>query len=238
MSRDRPTLKPEWATSTIDTPDVTKAVEPTAGIKADGDSPGNPRRTYHNWFKSIVYQWTQWLDQSYRRTDDLHADQALPLGTAPTIAAGLGPVAAGDFSGAVYVDGFRVGDQDNGGVVDSPGHTYAATSDTYWDLGRDCTWTPVVVAAMAAEPALTPNSVRVYRVRTDATDRTSLEDRRSTEITIDSAVSTPERSGISDTYQLVQVSPRTSDAALRMYISDGTGFDFAGNRAHQKCRME
>lgn len=60
----------------------------------------------------------------------------------------------------------------------TPDYVYSVNSDTYWDLSRAGVWHPVIVASGAGEPAVTANSVRVYRVRTDATDRTALVDRR------------------------------------------------------------
>ena len=60
----------------------------------------------------------------------------------------------------------------------SPNYVYSANSDTYWDLHRSGGWVPVIVASGAGAPALTTNATRVYRVRTDATDRTTLVDFR------------------------------------------------------------
>ena len=68
-------------------------------------------------------------------------NQALLVGSAPVTGAGL-TVLAGSFSGRVVADGYSVGPD----AIDGPAHTYAATSDTYWDLGRDGAWHAVVVA--------------------------------------------------------------------------------------------
>lgn len=174
---DKPIKFPRWADSPPAGPPTT-ITEPTAAQKDSGWQPfgsaefpnGKPVRQIANWLINLIYQWVTWFDQISQRTSDMHPDHALPGGTAPTIAAGLGPVAAGDFSAVVYVDGYRIGPD----PIDSPAHTYTATTDTYWDLGRDGVWTPVEVPATDPAPAVTANSVRVYAVRTDATDRTAL----------------------------------------------------------------
>lgn len=176
MARDIPDILPEWASSPPASPPTT-IVEPTAAQKAAGWQPagsveypdGKPIREHANWLDNLAYQWFEWLSQSAFRTSDLASDQVFPgVGSAPSLGAGLGPVAAGDFSAAAYSSGFRVPE------TESPLHTYNPLSDTYWDLGRDCAWTPVAVAATAPPPPVTPNSVRVFAVRTDSSDRTLL----------------------------------------------------------------
>lgn len=179
MAQEKPTLLPRWATNPPAGP-PTDITEPTSAQKDSGWQPagsvefpdGKPVRQIMNWLQNLAHQWFGWLDSSTRRTTDLHEDQALPPGTAPTIAAGL-VAGAADFSARVYASGYEVP------LTDSPAHVYSANSDTYWDLTRGGTWTPVVVVSGGGEPALTPNAVRVYAVRTDATDRTLLlTDRR------------------------------------------------------------
>ena len=245
MAIDRPSIKPDWATTTVAVPDVTKVVEPPLSVKDDGSPSGsvNPIRTFSNWFKNITWQWLTWLDQVYRRTDDLHPDQAIPtFGSVPGTGAGLGPIAAGDFSAVVYVNGYRVGDNtDVSGAAQSPIHTYSALSDTYWDLGQDCVWTPVVVANGAGEPALTADSVRVYVVVTDAIDRTGITDRRETSLQIDkpiefsSTFTWPDMDTIVDDYELRQTYPNADASAgpIRLYIKNDsvTGHsDVSGSR--------
>jgi len=185
--QNRPGNKPEWAVNP--TTPATAIVEPTQTDKDEGwlakgllDPAGGPRRSFVNWFKNLAYQWIEWLDGTKHRPGDLHPDQALPYGTAPSIGAGLIALAA-DFSASVYANGFRVSDFDNAdGVVLSPAHTYPANSDTYWDLTQDGIWTPVPVATAQPPPALTPNSTRVYMVTTNAIDRTVVTDFRVTSI--------------------------------------------------------
>lgn len=188
MSQDRPTQFPEWASSPPAGP-PTDITEPTAPQKASGWQPsgsaefpdGKPVRQIMNWLQNLFYRWVEWLDQVSYRPSDMSPDQALPVqGSAPSTGAGLGPVAAADFAATVYVDGYRLG------PIDSPAHTYSANADTYWDLGRDGEWTFVEVAAMAAAPAVTADSTRVYAVRTDATDRTAvILDERGTHLIVE-----------------------------------------------------
>ncbi len=177
MAQDRPVLFPRWTTDPPAGP-PTDITEPTSAQKDSGWQPsgsaefpdGKPVRQLMNWLQNLAHQWVKWLDQSARRSSDLHQDQVLPnpAPNVPTIAAGLGPVAANDFSASVYTDGYRVPD------TPSPIHTYNATSDTYWDLTKDCVWHFTVVASGAGAPAVFANSVRVFAVRTDGADRTLL----------------------------------------------------------------
>jgi len=173
--QDRPITQPRWADDPPVAPPTT-ITEPTSQQKDEGWQPagsatfpdGKPVREIMNWLLNLIYQWLLWLDIVTHRTGDQSPDHVLPGSNPPGTGAGLGPVAAGDFSARVYVGGYERGPED------SPEHTYAASSDTYWDLGRDGAWTPVVVAAMDPAPAITANSVRVFAVRTDATDRTAV----------------------------------------------------------------
>lgn len=168
-----PSELPEWAT---DPPGGT-ITSPSTPTREDGFQPGPPRRQYVNWLFNLIYQWVAWFRQVVFRTSDIATDQALLVGTAPVAAAGL-TVTAGSFSGRVYVDGYSMGPD----PIDGPAHTYAANSDTYWDLGRDGQWTAAVVASGDPEPALTADSIRVYRVRTNGTDRTAVADYRRTRV--------------------------------------------------------
>lgn len=149
---------------------------------ATANKSAKPIRQFINWLFNLIYMWIAWLDQIAFSTEDIFGDQALPGGTPPPTGAGLGPIAANNFSARVFVNGRSVG------LISSPVHTYGATTDTYWDLGVDGVWTPVVVAALAAEPAVTADSIRVYRVRTNATDRTAVLDRRRLRVTIRKAI--------------------------------------------------
>lgn len=167
---DLPSSQPRWADTTPG-----NITEPTEPEKGTGYPAGNPRRQYTNWLFNTLYQWTSWFEQAFFRFFDFGPDQALPQGDTPSIGAGLSVLAA-DFSARVYADGFPVG------LIASEAHTYPANSDTYWDLGRDAEWDANVVAAMAAAPALAANHVRVFMVRTNATDRTLLTDFRNTHV--------------------------------------------------------
>lgn len=172
---DRPSEFPEWASA----PPPSSITSPTTPERQAGDQPAGapvgagPRRQFHNWLFNLIYRWLLWLHQAIFRASDLMPNQALLVGSAPVTGTGL-TVLAGSFSGRVVADGYSVGPD----AIAGPAHTYAATSDTYWDLGRDGAWHAVVVAALAAEPAVTANATRVYMVRTNATDRTAVTDRR------------------------------------------------------------
>jgi hypothetical protein len=178
MSQDKPTQLPEWASN----PPANTITEPTQAEREEGWQPGNPFRQYMNWLQNRAYQFIAWLNQTTRRTSDIHPDQALPLGSLPSLGAGLS-ISAADFSGRVYADGYEVP------LTDSPAHTYSANSDTYWDLGRDAVWTPVVVPTADPEPAVTSNAVRVFMVTTNLGDRVSVEDRREARIRVDKSMS-------------------------------------------------
>lgn len=177
MAQDKPTLLPRWASSPPAAPPTT-ITEPTSAQKDSGWQPsgsaefpdGHPMRQIANWLENLEYQWINWLQQSESRTSDQFADQLINTfpGNIPSLGVGLGPIAANDFSASVYVDGYRVPE------TASPIHTYNATSDTYWDLGRDGIWVAAVVASGGGAPAVATNAFRVFAVRTDATDRTAL----------------------------------------------------------------
>lgn len=146
------------------------------------NSTGRPRRQFMNWLFELVYRWILFLRDAVFRSSDIAPDQAFG-GAAPAVAVGL-TVAANSFRASGYIDGYRVAE------VQAPAHTYAATSDTYWDLGRDGVWRAVVVASGDPEPAVTssPPSVRVFRVRTNATNRTLVDDRRRARVALSGAL--------------------------------------------------
>lgn len=166
----RPTELPKWATD--GGADVTT---PSAPQQEAGYDTPNPRRGYANWLALRTYEMLEWLEQALRPTDLELADGPLPGGTAPTTSpAGLGS-AASVFSGRAIINGDPIGGR---GVIASPLYTYTASRDTYWDLSDAAGWTAVVVANGAGEPAVTADSVRFYKVVTNATDKTSVVDYR------------------------------------------------------------
>lgn len=180
MAQDQPTKLPEWGSVPPSSPPTT-ITEPTEPTKQAGFQPGRLRRSYLNWWMNLVYQWLVWLKSLTLRSFNLFfPDQALPgtVGDLPSIGAGLS-VAAADFSARVVADGWLIG------PVDSLAYVYSASKDTYWDLSRAGTWTAVVVNNGAGAPALTANSVRCFKVVTNATDRTSVTDSRLTYPRID-----------------------------------------------------
>ena len=150
--------------------DTTDATNVSVALVTANKS-NKPIRQFLNWFFNLVYQWVTVLWQFSLRTDDMHPDQVLAGGDLPSIGAGL-TIAAGDFAARAYAAGRAVPTTSFPAAGDT--YVYSANSDTYWDLGVDRTWTPVVVASGAGAPALTANSVRAFAVRTDATDRTLL----------------------------------------------------------------
>ncbi|MBI4815169.1 MAG: hypothetical protein HY791_02850 [Deltaproteobacteria bacterium] len=184
MAIDKPTTYPEWARDPSGSLDTTPVTEPTTDQKDSGWQPatstefpsGKPVRQIANWLAQLAWWWFVWLDRVTRRTSDFHPNGPLPgNGSAPSTGAGLSILAA-DFAGRAYIDGYEVG------PIDSSAYAYSATSDTYWDLGRDGEWHPVIVAALDPEPVVTSNAERFYKVTTDATDRTVVEDRRPSRI--------------------------------------------------------
>lgn len=170
---EQPSEFPEWASA----PPPDTITSPSTPTREAGYQPGPPRRQYTNWLFELIYRWIMWFWQVTFRVQDFFVDQALLVGTAPVTGTGL-TVTAGSFSGRVYVDGYSIGPD----PVDAPAHVYAANSDTYWDLDVDGAWTAAVVASGDPAPALTANSVRVYRVRTNGTDRTAIADYRRSRI--------------------------------------------------------
>lgn len=148
----------------------TASVTPNASLTADGyPLNSRPTRQGKNWLLHRAGRWFRWLVEKMFLSSDLFADQSLFVANVPSLGAGMS-IAAADFSGRIYVNGLAVG------PVDSPAYTYTVNADTYWDLSEDGVWTPAVVASGAGAPAVPANHVRVYRVRTDATDRTEYDD--------------------------------------------------------------
>jgi hypothetical protein len=165
---ERPSQFPEFAS------DGTEATEPTggdAGLKQTGWLPGNPERQYMNWIHWLTYYWLLWFDQTLPFFDLEYPEGPVPGGDAPATGAGLA-VLAGHLSGRGVINGYAVKD------TPAQAYTYIGSRDTYWDLSDAAVWTPVVVNNGAGEPAVTADSVRFYKVVTDATDRTSVVDRR------------------------------------------------------------
>ena len=134
---DRPSEFPEWASA----PPPSSITSPSNAERQAGDQPAGapigagPRRQFHNWLFNLIYRWQLWFHQAIWRASDLFANQALLVGSAPVTGAGL-TVVASSFSGRVIADGYSVGPD----AIAGPAYTYSATSDTYWDLGRDGAW--------------------------------------------------------------------------------------------------
>ena len=169
----RPTDRARWAT------DPGTTTEPDEGMKDSGYPPDEPpERTPTNWLFNTLYQGLEWFFQVEPRSTDVMEDQPLPgdAGDKPSVGSGLNLTGGEtDFTGGALVNGYRIPDVVGPGV--GSGFTsYTANKDTYWDLADDGTWTAVVVAS-GADPtwvgvaAVTADSTRVYRVRTDGSDR-------------------------------------------------------------------
>ena len=60
----------------------------------------------------------------------------------------------------------------------SEAHTFTASKDTYVDLGTNGAYTYVEVANAAAAPAITANSIRMFKIVTDASTITTVTDLR------------------------------------------------------------
>lgn len=97
-------------------------------------------------------------------------------GLLPTTATGLtGTIPAG----TAYVSGMRV-------VKADTSHTFTATKDTYIDLSKNGVFTYSEVAVSGAAPTTAANSIRLCKVRTNATDITAVEDLRVTSVNLSS----------------------------------------------------
>lgn len=208
----------------------TDTTAPTSGEQADGHTIGDTlSRQKRNWLFRYLAQWGRWLYQSVFRSDDIFDDQFVPSSNdPPATGAGLGPVAAADFSARVYVNGYAVG------PVASSAYTYTASRDHYWDLDEDGLWTAVVVTNGAGEPAVTTNAVRCYKVVTDATDRTTVTSYVGTWTGVDQPLrltgTTYHAEVGSPTHYLVHQHLDSSDAEIypRIYRSDA-GADYGGD---------
>lgn len=178
MAQDKPTQLPEWASDPPVAPPTT-ITEPSSPTKAAGWQPGNPRREYMNWWMNLAWQCFVWLFQISDRIINLvFPDQPINEGTAPVTGFTLVSNAS-VFSARVIADGYAIG------PISSQAYTYTASRDTYWDLRRDGTWIPAVVTNGAGAPAVAANATRVYKVVTNATDRTGVTDYRLTYQRID-----------------------------------------------------
>ena len=168
----RPDDYPRWATTEVE------VTEPPESRKASGYVGGDkPRRGWENWIKNEIYKWILYLDESGVSLSFLVEDGAFSTGgSLPSTGAGLGPIAANDFSAAALVSGFLVGTIPS--PIQGPEYTYTANTDTYWDLGLGGIWTPTAVANLDPAPAIPADHVRVFKVVTDAGNRTAVEDFR------------------------------------------------------------
>lgn len=91
---------------------------------------------------------------------------------------GLVPATSTDLTTTIpaqvaYVTGKRVDKT-------SESHTFTASTDTYIDLGMNGAYTYVEMANGALEPAITTNSIRLFKVVTDAVSITGVTDMRTT----------------------------------------------------------
>jgi len=179
VSQEQPTKLPRWGTNPPG--GTTTITEPNETEKDHAFQPGHARRSYMNWLLNLAFQWFGWLSGRLPRVSDTHPDHALPLGSPPSMGA-IGVVGAGDFSAVVYQGGHRSGTEIDGDPVPSPEHTYLALTDVYWDLSSAGVWTPSTVSSNDPAPALAPDSIRVYEVKSDATDRSKIVDFRSERI--------------------------------------------------------
>lgn len=182
MTQAKPTEIPRWASNPTDPGDT--IVAPTSlqldeGWQPEGSAAypdGYPDRQHFNWWQNRVWQCIQWLLQSGFNPADIFADQGIPgTGSLPTTGAGLS-VTAGNFSSSAFVSGARI----DAVSAPSPAATYGASKDAYWDLANSGTWTKTEVANGAGAPAVAANSVRIFKVVTDGTGRTSAADLRPT----------------------------------------------------------
>lgn len=82
MAFSKPTKYPQWA-------DGGTIVEPSSGKKTLGWVVEKPAYQYFNWLFNLLYQWVEWLDQSYRPMTAVTASgsTAVPLGASIDYAA-------------------------------------------------------------------------------------------------------------------------------------------------------
>lgn len=174
MSYPIPGDLPQWDLN------ETNVTAPTDELADGWDPDALPAADHDNWFKWLASKVVRHLGFARLLASDFGPDQALGgYGSAPSTGSGLGPVAAGDFSARCWADGKAAG------LTDSPAHTYADDSDTYWDLSREGVWTAAVVGTGDPEPAVTANSVRVFMVATVSGDRDSVTDLRGSHLKLD-----------------------------------------------------
>jgi len=93
--------------------------------------------------------------------------------------------------GTAYVEGIRV-------AKDATSHTYTANTHTYVDVSKTGLYTYSEVALGAAEPSVAANSIRLFRVSTDATEVGLVTDSR--QLAMNFAGSGSENFGRSDMY--------------------------------------
>lgn len=224
----RPLNEVTWDTNDTDT------TAPTSGEQTDGlPIASTLSRQKINWIFARLSQWVRYHWQSIFRPADVYADQiSRAHSDPPGTGAGLGPVAAADFSARVFINGMAVG------PVASSSYTYSASSDTYWDLDEDGLWTAAAVANGAGAPALTANSVRCFMVVTDGTDRTAVTDYTPAHVTVDQPLRlqgvTYRQEAATDVYELIEQDQDSSGADLptRTYRSDTGPTGYA-----QACRV-
>lgn len=167
----KPSKLPRWA----DNPPGGTIVEPSEPEKDAGYQPGKPRRTFTNWLLNLAYGWLNWISSAMFNWADLGRDWADTLnGALPTSGAGLVGTSG---IGPAYVEGRRV-------AGPSEAHTYTASKDTYVDLDYENVWHYVVVPNLDPEPAVTAHSIRIAKVVTNATDRTSVVDYRDARVPV------------------------------------------------------
>lgn len=170
----KPSGPQQWGDPDAFPDDITEPSEPE---KQQGFAAGNLWRQALNWAIRYAFIWIEWFDLVVWQFFHFGPDQALPEeGSAPVTGAGLS-VSAASFSASVVAGGYMIG------PISGPAHTYSNGSgsgaDTYWDLGSDGVWdASVVTPTGAAAPALAANHVRVFMLRTNATDRASVVDYR------------------------------------------------------------
>ena len=88
-------------------------------------------------------------------------------------------------AGTAYVNGMRVIKAATSPQLNTP-NDYNASKDTYVDLSSSGVYTYQAVANGAAAPATTTNSIRLFKVVTNATDITSVVDLRVTSVNLSS----------------------------------------------------
>ena len=143
---------------------------PTASETADGlPAPGVVSRQVFNGLFGYLSLWADFFRDKLYAPSDLYDDQHLVPGFTPITTQSLAQVAGHLTSGPVYVGGVRVH------PVAMPAHTYAANSDTYWDVDAGGAAYASAVANGAAEPAVAQGRVRVLKVVSGAGALTTVQ---------------------------------------------------------------